>query len=77
MVTLLFHEADPSRVEVVFDGVSRGMLVPLDLNINCRIRRRQHKVELLPPPEQPSPETAPRYEGGKLFGPREEPDGIR
>lgn len=77
MVTLLFHEADPSRVEVVLDGLSHGMLVPLDLNINCRIRRRQQKVELLPPPEQPSPETAQRYEGGKLFGPREEPDGIQ
>lgn len=77
MVTLLFHEADPARVEAVFDGTSHGMLVPLDLNINCRIRRRQEKVELLPPAQQQPSEAERRYEGGKLFGPKEQADGIR
>lgn len=78
MVTVLFHEADPARVEVFFDGSSQGMLVPLDLNVNCRIRRRNCKVELLPPAGQlqNDPEPAQRYEGGKLFGCREESDGI-
>lgn len=75
MVTLLYHEADPARVEVFIDGVSQGMLVPLDLHINCRIRRRQEKVELLPPVEHT--EAVQRYEGGKLFGPKEEDDGIQ
>lgn len=78
VITLLFHEADPARVEVFFDGVSHGMLVPLDLNVNCRIRRRSHKVELLPSPQPQAPqETVSHYEGGRLFGPREDNNGIQ
>ena len=78
VVTLLFHEADPARVEVFSEGTSYGMLVPLDLNVNCRIRRRNCKVELLPPAGQlqETPDTAQRYEGGRLFGPGEDSDGI-
>lgn len=77
VITLLFHEADPSRVEAFFDGVSHAMLVPLDLHVNCRIRRRQEKIELVPPAQQTVPETTPKYEGGKLFGFREDPHGIQ
>lgn len=78
VITLLFHEADPARVEAFFDGVSHGMLVPLDLNVNCRIRRRSHKVELLPSPQPQAPqETVSHYEGGRLFGPREDNNGIQ
>ena len=75
MVMLLYHEADPARVEAFVEGVSQGMLVPLDLNINCRIRRRQQLVELLPSADQP--ETTQRYEGGKLFGPKEEDNELQ
>lgn len=79
VATLLFHEADPVRVEVFFEGVSRGMLVPLDMNVNCRIRRRSYKVELLPPVEQAqgTPEAVQRYEGGRLFGSQEDSNGIQ
>ena len=67
MVTLRYHAADPARIEVFFDNTSYGMLVPLDLGINCRIRR--HKVlDLLP--EQKTPETI--YEGGRLWEARDE-----
>jgi transposase InsO family protein len=78
VATVLFHEADPARVEIFCEGVSRGMLVPLDLNVNCRIRRRNYKVELLPPTGQgqEGPETVQRYEGGKLFGSQEDSNGI-
>lgn len=76
MVTLLFHEDDPARVEAVFEGSSHGMLIPLDLNVNCRIRRRHEKVELLPATQQ-QPEAAQRYEGGRLFGPKEATDGLQ
>lgn len=38
-VTLLFNEADPTRVEIQFDGLCHGLLAPLDLNVNCRVRR--------------------------------------
>jgi len=39
-VTLLYNEADPSRVEVQLEGRCHGLLVPLDLHVNCRVRRR-------------------------------------
>ncbi len=76
MVTLLYHEADPARVEAFVEGVSQGMLVPLDLHINCRIRRRQEKVELLPSLSV-QPEATQRYEGGKLFGSKEQDDELQ
>lgn len=62
MVTLLYHEHDPSRVEVFFNNTSSGMLVPLDVNVNCRVRR--HRVlELLPDDKDRT-----KCEGGELFG---------
>lgn len=78
IVTLLFHVSDPARIEVFSEGLSRGMLVPLDLNVNCRIRRRNYKVELLPPSTvtQTPLETEQRYGGGKLFGLKENNNGI-
>jgi len=76
MVTLLFHEADPCRVEIVCEGISQGMLIPLDLNVNCRIRRKQHLMELVPASAQ-GKEPEKTYEGGKLFGPKEDVDGIQ
>ncbi|GLI32569.1 DDE-type integrase/transposase/recombinase [Desulforhabdus amnigena] len=38
-VTLLYNEDDPTRVEVQLGGQSHGFLTPLDLNVNCRVRR--------------------------------------
>jgi hypothetical protein len=66
MVTLLYHEKDPARVEVFYNNTSSGMLVPLDLAVNYRIRRHQ-VIELVPDEKQEV-----HYEGGKLFG-KEEP----
>jgi transposase InsO family protein len=60
IVTLLYHESDPARVEIFFGNASFGMLVPLDMNVNCRIRR-DHVLGL----DIVSGKT--RYEGGKLF----------
>ena len=34
-VTLLYHESDPTRVELLYDGTSHGMLVPLE----CQYQR--------------------------------------
>jgi len=77
MVGLLYHENDPARVEVLYEGQSHGMLQPLDLQVNCRIRRRQQIVELLPPQtQQTEPPTQRRYEGGRLFAAREDDHGV-
>lgn len=38
-ITLLYHEHDPARVEITFKGQSYGFLNPLDLHVNCRVRR--------------------------------------
>ncbi len=75
-VTLLHHEDDPARVEVLLDGDSHGMLVPLDVKINCKIRRRHEVVELLPKQAEETPEDENRYKEGRIFGDQEESDGI-
>lgn len=75
-VTLLYNEDDSTRVEVFFEGISHGMLLPLDLNVNCRIRRRHQKVELLPPSDNTTQQPERRYEGGKLFGIEEDDNGV-
>ena len=67
-VTLLYHENDPLRVEAFHDAVSHGMLVPLDLHINCRVRREKHLVTLLPESVPPAQQQPDKYIGGKLFG---------
>jgi len=60
MATLLYHEHDPSRVEVFFNNTSFGMLVPLDMHINYRVKRH-HTIEMIPG-------EGAKYEGGKVFG---------
>jgi transposase InsO family protein len=67
-VTLLYQEEDPQRVEVFYQDQSYGFLVPLNLQINARIKRNAHLTQLEPP--VPSPQTSPiekPYRGGKLF----------
>jgi len=78
MITLLYHEDDPARVEAFSEGLSQGMLTPLDVKVNCRIRRNQHVMELVSPPasDNATPEEPNRYVGGKLFGIREDDHGI-
>jgi putative transposase len=67
-ITLLYHENDPLRVEAFHDAISYGMLVPLDLQINCRVRREKHIVKLLPESIPPAQQQTDKYIGGKLFG---------
>jgi putative transposase len=65
VVSLLFHEQDPSRIEVFFDEGSQGFLVPLDAAINSRVRRAGRQQTVLTP-EAPSA-AANGYRGGSLF----------
>jgi transposase InsO family protein len=45
-VTLLYHPHDPARVECLREGHTHGMLRPVDVHVNCRVRRRQETVQL-------------------------------
>lgn len=68
-ITLLHHQGDTARIEAFHEGISHGMLVPLDMKINCRIRRKNNIVNLLPPVQnQEAQDDQPKYTGGKLFG---------
>ncbi len=69
-VTLLYHEHDPARVEVFLNNRSYGMLAPVNLAVNCRVRRNQHGTEIIPEavPESGEAASEPSYGGGQLFG---------
>ena len=64
-VTLLYHESDPSRVELLVNGTSYGMLIPLDVHINARVRRAHQAVDIIP--EREYREEKDRYHGGRVF----------
>jgi putative transposase len=64
-VTLLYHESDPARVELLFNGTSYGMLVPLNVHINAKIKRAYQTVDIIP--ESECREEAHRYRGGQVF----------
>jgi len=65
-VSLLYHDPDPARVEILFEEHSFGFLKPLDLRVNARIRRGKDSLEILPGPD---PKT---YHGGRLSFPSQE-----
>jgi len=68
-VTLLYHEHDPARVEIMHNSKTYGFAVVLDVNVNCRIKRGKDTIEL-------QGVDTHRYGGGKLFGndDRKEPE---
>jgi transposase InsO family protein len=65
-VSLLYHDHDPARVELRFQGRSFGLLTPLDLHINCRVRRRQYGLTI-------ETEQSPPLSSGQLFHSQEDP----
>lgn len=38
-ISLLYHQHDPARVELIFAGKTYGFLSPVDVNVNYRIKR--------------------------------------
>lgn len=59
-VQLLFHGANPQRVEVRFQQKSYGMLTLVDVHVNCRVRRDKNG--------NPQLDAKPAaYQGGKLL----------
>jgi transposase InsO family protein len=62
-VALLYHEDEPERVEVSFEGRSYGLLTVLDIHVNCRVSRdKNNNIEI------ESPSECSNYKGGSLWG---------
>lgn len=65
---LLYHEQDPSRVEIFYNNKSYGMLVSLNVNVNCKIRRINHVTEIISEGQKAQIiEKENQYRGGSLF----------
>ena len=60
-VLLLYHENEPRQVEVFFEQKSHGFLVPVDIHVNCRVKRDRNKNTEL----ESSKESG--YQGGGLW----------
>jgi transposase InsO family protein len=61
-VELLYHQSQPEQVEVKYQNKSFGMLVPVNLNVNCRIKRDKNNN-----PQIHSNTQHNDYGGGKLW----------
>jgi len=60
-VTLLFHEDSPEQVEVLYNQKSYGMILPVDVHVNCRVKRDRNRNPEL------ADEGRASYQGGKLW----------
>lgn len=60
-VLLMYHENEPGRVEVFFEQASHGFLVPVDIHVNCRVKRDRNKNTELESSEKSG------YQGGGLW----------
>jgi transposase InsO family protein len=61
-VALVYHQDEPERVEIMLGGKSFGPATPLDVHVNCRVKRdKWRNIEPDGPGAQP-------YKGGGLFG---------
>jgi transposase InsO family protein len=61
-VELLYHESRPESLEVKYQNKSYGMIRPVDLAVNCRVKRDKNNN---PQIHVNNPKTA--YQGGKLW----------
>jgi transposase InsO family protein len=67
-ISLLYHEHDPARVELLFAGKTYGFLSTVDLNVNYRIKR-DGGITAIDTGNNPG-----KYSGGALFK-RKPPEG--
>ncbi|CAO0821123.1 hypothetical protein DFAR_2120012 [Desulfarculales bacterium] len=66
-IILFYHDHNHGRVEVLLGNRSHGLLSPLDLAVNCRVKRDHHLLRL-----ESSSTTAPT--GGSLFLQKSDPE---
>ena len=60
-VEVLYHDSDPDRIEIRFGKQSYGYLAPVDVHVNCRVKRRDGKTVLETQDAQKT------YRGGQLW----------
>jgi putative transposase len=64
-VALMYHQEEPERVEILLGKVSFGMATPVNLHVNCRVKRdKWRNIELQPT------EASEKYQSGSLWGKR-------
>ncbi|CAO0824589.1 hypothetical protein DFAR_710052 [Desulfarculales bacterium] len=66
-IILLYHDHDLDRTEILMGSRSYGLLRPLDLVVNCRVKRDHQLLRL-----ESSSTTAPI--GGSLFSQKSDPE---
>jgi putative transposase len=64
-VALMYHEKEPERVEIMLGKVSFGMATPVNLHVNCRVKRDKWRNIELEPAEE-----SEKYQSGSLWGKR-------
>jgi len=68
-VELLYHESQPEQIEVQYQNKSFGMLVAVNLNVNCRIKRDKNNNPQIHSNTDPN-----EYGGGKLWSSKRRDD---
>lgn len=61
-VDVKYHEDTPQKAEVVYKSKSYGLLTPVDLSVNCRVKRdrwNENDIRIFPKPSD--------YKGGQLL----------
>ena len=60
-IELFYHKDQISRVEARLNNQSYGFLRPVDLNVNCRVKRDRNRNTQIAPGERPAPK------GGRIW----------
>ena len=68
-VELLYHPDTPDQVEVRYQQKSYGIMRPVDLHVNCRVKRDKNNNM-----QMQSKQPVTYYQGGKLLSTRRPED---
>jgi putative transposase len=60
-IELLYHKDSLLRVEARLNNQSYGLLRPVDLAVNCRVKRDRNRNTQIQPTDRPAPQ------GGKIW----------
>jgi transposase InsO family protein len=62
-VELLYHDDEPDRIEITVQGKTFGPATPVNVNVNCRVKRDKYRNIELQTSDVPA-----HYTGGSLWG---------